>query len=120
LTFHPSTAEHLDLNTHTETQSAEATDTETKQTPHSNQTDATDETDETKKKNDQLQKFNIQLAFNNSLTNSGKIVNLSFFIKFFLFKRLTQILPIFSYFIYSVDKNIRKFSRGKSGKYTFV
>lgn len=27
---------------------------------------------------------------------------------------------IFSYFVYSVDKNVRKFSRGKSGKYTFV
>jgi hypothetical protein len=27
---------------------------------------------------------------------------------------------MFSYFIYSVDKNIRKFSRGKSGKYTFI
>lgn len=42
------------------------------------------------------------------------------FIKNFLIKLLSQISPVFSYFIYSVDKNVRKFSRGKSGKYTFI
>jgi hypothetical protein len=35
------------------------------------------------------------------------------FIKNFLIKLLSQISPVFSYFIYSVDKNVRKFSRGK-------
>jgi len=39
----------------------------------------------------------------------------------FVFKNLiSPISPIFSYYIYSVDKNIRKFSRKKSGKYTFI
>jgi len=33
---------------------------------------------------------------------------------------MSKVSPVFSYFIYSVDKNIRKFSRGKSGKYTFI
>jgi hypothetical protein len=42
------------------------------------------------------------------------------FIKNFLIKLLSKISPMFSYFIYNVDKNIRKFSRGKSGKYTFI
>lgn len=44
----------------------------------------------------------------------------NFFIKNFLFSRLTQISPLFSYFIFNVDKNVRKFTRGKSGKYIFV
>lgn len=43
-----------------------------------------------------------------------------FFLKNYLQLRLSSVSPVFSYFIYSVDKNIRKFSRGKSGKYTFV
>jgi hypothetical protein len=29
-------------------------------------------------------------------------------------------LPIFSFFIYNVEKNVRKFSRNKSGKYLFI
>jgi hypothetical protein len=44
----------------------------------------------------------------------------AFFIKNYLLTKFLKITPIFSYFIYSVDKNIRKFSRGKSGKYTFI
>jgi hypothetical protein len=27
---------------------------------------------------------------------------------------------MFSYFVYNVDKNIRKYTRGKSGKYVFI
>lgn len=46
--------------------------------------------------------------------------NVDFFTKNFLFLQLTKITPIFNFFVYSVDKNIRKYSRGKSGKYTFV
>jgi hypothetical protein len=33
---------------------------------------------------------------------------------------LDKISPVFAYFIYSVDKNVRKYSRGKSGKYVFI
>lgn len=42
------------------------------------------------------------------------------FFKNQLYTLLSQVVPVFSYFIYSVDKNIRKYSRGKSGKYVFV
>lgn len=52
--------------------------------------------------------------------NDGKEVNLSFFYKNLLNQIFFKINPIFSFFIYNVDKNIRKFSRGKSGKYTFL
>jgi hypothetical protein len=44
----------------------------------------------------------------------------TFFIKNFLYNKLTEFKPIFNFFVYNVDKNIKKFSRGKSGKYTFV
>lgn len=33
---------------------------------------------------------------------------------------IDKISPVFAYFIYSVDKNVRKYSRGKSGKYIFI
>lgn len=44
----------------------------------------------------------------------------SFFFKNCFLKPFIEVNPVFSYFIYNVDKNIRKYSRGKSGKYTFV
>jgi hypothetical protein len=46
--------------------------------------------------------------------------NIDYFIKNFLKTKLFQLSPVFFYFIYSVDKNIRKFTRGKSGKYVFI
>ena len=58
--------------------------------------------------------------YNNAIFNNNKVINTSFFIKNFFFLLLSKVSPVFSYFIYSVDKNIRKFSRGKSGKYTFI
>lgn len=54
--------------------------------------------------------FNI---FDKNLSNK-------FFIKNNIIDCITKINPIFSYFIYNVDKNIKKFSRGKSGKYVFI
>lgn len=63
---------------------------------------------------------NISLMYNNAIFNNNKVINTSFFIKNFFFLLLSKVSPVFSYFIYSVDKNIRKFSRGKSGKYTFI
>jgi len=38
----------------------------------------------------------------------------------FFFKELVTILPIFSLYIYKVDKFIYKNTRGKSGKFTFI
>jgi hypothetical protein len=62
----------------------------------------------------------LETSYNASLINNDKQINTSFFIKNYLFFLLSKVSPIFSYFIYSVDKNIRKYSRGKSGKYTFI
>lgn len=62
------------------------------------------ESDEFDEKNDDLQKQELQI-----LTIKKEILN-----------KLLFVNPVFAYFIFSVDKNIRKFSRGKSGKYRFV
>ncbi len=62
----------------------------------------------------------LNLNYNNIVLNDDKIINPSFFLKNYLYFLLSRVSPIFSYFIYSVDKNIRKYSRGKSGKYTFI
>ena len=59
-----------------------------------------------------------QLNYN--FTDNNKILNNSFFIKFFYELKFNKIFLIFSYFIKKIDKNIRKYSRGKSGKYTFT
>lgn len=68
--------------------------------------------------------FNVAFSHivknNHFLYNNDKWVNTNAFVKSNFILRLTKIFPIFSYFIYSVDKNIRKYSRGKSGKYVFV
>jgi hypothetical protein len=62
----------------------------------------------------------LNLSYNNIVINDDKVINPSFFLKNYLYFLLSRVSPIFSYFIYSVDKNIRKYSRGKSGKYTFI
>ena len=62
----------------------------------------------------------LSLNYSNNLVNSEKTLNFTFFLKNYLYFLLSKVSPIFSYFIYSVDKNIRKYSRGKSGKYTFI
>jgi hypothetical protein len=62
----------------------------------------------------------VPLNYSNNLTTLEKTLNFTFFLKNYLYFLLSKISPIFSYFIYSVDKNIRKYSRGKSGKYTFI
>jgi ribosomal protein S7 len=63
---------------------------------------------------------NFILSHNNSYYNNKKLPNAAFFLKNYLYLLMSKVSPVFSYFIYSVDKNIRKFSRGKSGKYTFI
>ena len=47
-------------------------------------------------------------------------INPDFFNKNFFLFIIGKILPVFTFYIYNVDKNVRKFSRGKSGKYVFV
>ena len=63
---------------------------------------------------------NLALSHENIFSNDHKSINISFFIKNYFYSLISKVSPVFSYFIYSVDKNIRKYSRGKSGKYTFI
>lgn len=61
---------------------------------------------------------------NFKLTNRNRSkklnTNWSMFTKNSIVNTFSKPNIIFSYYVYSVDKNVRKFSRGKSGKYTFV
>ena len=50
----------------------------------------------------------------------GFMFNDSLFLTKFLFYKLNEFLPLFSFYIRKVDKSIRKHSRGKSGKYTIM
>lgn len=63
---------------------------------------------------------NLELNYKNFNTPFGRLISTDFFVKTYFLTILSKVSPVFSYFIYSVDKNVRKFSRGKSGKYTFV
>ena len=64
---------------------------------------------------------NTNLCFSNSMFSdvSKDFTQLSNVFSFF-FKELVTILPIFSLYIYKVDKFIYKNTRGKSGKFTFI
>lgn len=65
--------------------------------------------------------FNEKLLnFDFSLNENFKEFDSRFFLKNFLYSKLMQFSPIFNYFVYNIDKNIRKYTRGKSGKYVFV
>lgn len=64
--------------------------------------------------------LNPLYPYTSFITNNTKYINKDFSLKNTFLIKLSQLSPIFSYFIYSVDKNVRKFSRGKSGKYVFV
>jgi len=60
------------------------------------------------------------LPYNNFFFKNEKMFENVFFIKNFINDKLSQLTPLFTYYIYNVDKNIRKYTRGKSGKYVFV
>lgn len=64
--------------------------------------------------------LNFPYLYNNYIESEHFFTNPDMHFKSNLLKLLTPMAPIFSFFIYSVDKNVRKFSRGKSGKYMFV
>ncbi len=63
---------------------------------------------------------NLSMYYGNLFSSNTKSTNTALFLKNYFYSLLSKVSPIFSYFIYSVDKNIRKYSRGKSGKYTFI
>lgn len=64
--------------------------------------------------------FKYELNHKNIFYNKGKLTSRDSSLKqLFISKFLTN-LPIFMFFIHNVDKNVKKYSRGKSGKYSFV
>jgi hypothetical protein len=59
-------------------------------------------------------------TYNNIMTPVGKTITDSWNLNTFLFKNMYEMLPMFSFYIYKVDKKIFKNTRGKSGKFTFI
>lgn len=60
------------------------------------------------------------LNFNKIQEDEFRTNNFLISFKNFIFKLIIPILPLFNFFIYNVDKNIKKFSRGKTGKFIFI
>lgn len=63
---------------------------------------------------------NFKLALDNVITDDHLIKSEDFTPEFFFKKSIKMFNLLFSFYIYKVDKNIYKNSRGKSGKYSFV
>jgi hypothetical protein len=60
------------------------------------------------------------LVYNHLVLNSTASFSPEFRFKRFLQKLLRTVAPLFQCCIYKVAKNVRKFSRGKAGRYVFV
>ena len=60
------------------------------------------------------------LNFTNRLTPNVKHISINFSTYMLAFKNVLKLEPLFSFYIYKVDKKIFKNTRGKSGKYTFL
>lgn len=67
-----------------------------------------------------LSELNFSLNYDNIFIKDAKTLNFSYFLKNYFYFLISKTSPVFNFFIYSVDKNIRKYSRGRSGKYTFI
>lgn len=64
--------------------------------------------------------YKYDLNYGSTLTTNNKQTDSNYYLKNYLQLKLNSVLPIFNFFIHNVDKNVKKYSRGKSGKYTFV
>lgn len=62
----------------------------------------------------------LELHSKHTLVEKNIVFSDSLFLTKFLFYKLNEFLPLFSFYIRKVDKSIRKHSRGKSGKYTIM
>jgi hypothetical protein len=60
------------------------------------------------------------LVYNHSARKRSVTFSYEFRFKLFLSKLLRKVTPLFQFCVYNIAKNVRKFSRGKAGKYTFV
>jgi len=59
-------------------------------------------------------------TYGHTMLPIGKFIEDDWNFNTFLFKNMYQMLPMFSFYIYKVDKKIFKNTRGKSGKFTFI
>jgi len=59
-------------------------------------------------------------TYGHTIWPTGKFIEDNWNINTIFFKNMYQMLPIFSFYIYKVDKKIFKNTRGKSGKFTFI
>lgn len=75
----------------------------------------------TDKKYAHIQPFqNDVLNYNNRLDKNAKFIGSEWNIISVIFRNLPKLEPMFSFYIYRVDKKIFKNTRGKSGKFTFI
>jgi hypothetical protein len=76
----------------------------------------------TEKQKTEFRKNTLFKKYNNNsfFTFTTKQNDSSYFTKNLFYNKLTSFKPMFNFFVYNVDKNIKKFSRGKSGNYIFV
>jgi hypothetical protein len=59
-------------------------------------------------------------TFGHTMIPVGKYIEDEWNLNTLVFKNIYQMLPLFSFYIYKVDKKIFKNTRGKSGKFTFI
>ena len=59
-------------------------------------------------------------TFNHKQNDIFKNIEFTWVIRRLLFQHFQSFLPMFSFYIYKVDKQIFKNTRGRSGKYTFI
>lgn len=59
-------------------------------------------------------------TFGHTMLPVGKNIEDEWNLNTLIFKNIYQMLPMFSFYIYKVDKKIFKNTRGKSGKFTFI
>jgi hypothetical protein len=64
--------------------------------------------------------INNTISYNHYLNSSSKNISPELNIYNLLYKNMLELFPIFSFYIYKVDKKIFKNTRGKSGKFTFI
>lgn len=62
----------------------------------------------------------MTLAAKNTTEERGLTPENPFLVKTYLFEQLSDIAPSFSFYVRRLDKNVRKNSRGKSGKYVLI
>ena len=60
------------------------------------------------------------LKYDDAVVKKGMVFNPNPSLNLLFFEALEEYYPIFSFYVRKVDKNVRKNSRGKSGKYVII